>query len=169
LTKGVPFDPSFDEILDAAIDLYGQMIRDNSWLGSKHKARETAFPAQINAADKRNPTKTVALTCWNCGKIGHRLNECRRLIQSAKNVCAKNFVPTAAMETIRFQIRLRQTPIAPMVAVEAGVEDEAVAVAAAQTAEVVAETAAMIKNRPAMTLTSIALLHLSKTIADTYG
>jgi hypothetical protein len=77
LTKGVPFDPSFDEILDAAIDLYGQMIRDNSWLGSKHKARETAFLAQINAADKRNPTKTVAPTCWNCGKIGNRLNKCR--------------------------------------------------------------------------------------------
>jgi hypothetical protein len=66
LTKGVPFDPLFDKILDAAIDLYGQMIHDNSWLGSKDKAKETAFPTKINVLEKGTPAKQGP-TCWNCG------------------------------------------------------------------------------------------------------
>jgi hypothetical protein len=77
LMKNNPFAPTFDEILDAAIDLYNQMVRDNSWLGSKHKAKETAFNAKINPHQSRTETKKK-ITCWNCGIQGHTMEECRK-------------------------------------------------------------------------------------------
>ena len=45
LSNAAPLNPSIDNILDAAINLYNDAIQDDTWLGVDLKAKETAFHA----------------------------------------------------------------------------------------------------------------------------
>jgi uncharacterized membrane protein YgcG len=71
-------DYEFDQILEAALELYNEMMQDDSWLGVKNKAKETAFLTKKDNKKKKVLTaKTAAPAakrrCFNCEGEDHVL------------------------------------------------------------------------------------------------
>ena len=65
---------SIESILDAATDLYNQMIQDGTWLGKDHKAKEVAFKAQM---DVNQSSRNAKGPCFNCGGE-HMMKDCQK-------------------------------------------------------------------------------------------
>ena len=64
--------PAVEDILLKATDLYTQMLNDNTWLGSNHKAKETALVNQGG-----NGTNNQR-RCFNCGATDHSNKDCTK-------------------------------------------------------------------------------------------
>jgi hypothetical protein len=85
LQTGIRTDPSIDQILEAALEMYNEMMQDDTWLGVKNKAKETAFTAvkpgnkrKQDDADTKGPVAVVAFKrrCFNCGDENHLMPDC---------------------------------------------------------------------------------------------
>ena len=69
-------NPTLEEVLDAAVQTYKELLPVGKWLGVDNKAKETAFAAQINPKDGKGAAKPQSI-CWNCGQSGHNFPQCK--------------------------------------------------------------------------------------------
>jgi len=79
---------TIDDILDAALEQYNEMMQDDSWLGVKNKARETAFHAKTAGKPSSGKPPSEAArkppTCFNCGQQGHVVPDCKKPLNRKK-------------------------------------------------------------------------------------
>jgi hypothetical protein len=84
LSGGGKTNYNVDQILEAALELYNEMMQDDSWLGVKSKAKETAFTAVKKAKNGKTEAALVSTSadgaprkCFNCGG-DHMLPQCKK-------------------------------------------------------------------------------------------